>query len=482
MTVADFLRRRVAGSKRTLAVTLLANGLVWILFQAFAAAQSYDGPLIESHAHIAIYASQVPGQGIQYRVDAREGATELTAASYVSSLDRNNIKCIVGFHGIAVDDKQQELLDNAKRLLVLYPDRFILLAEIFRFNPLDWFTATRLAPVLDTGLFSGFGEIQFNHEPLGDGTNTPIVRPDATRFLNISRGLADRGLFVMAHPASRDGVENAVSYNNGSTTWIIHGPQVHGSWNPRDVNGDGIPDEMAELEGLLDRNPNLYYTLDIGESLGEFFQYFKTDEPGAKEIFLEKMNDQGFYNSLLEKMVHIWKAVIERHFDRFLWGTDMAFPTWQWDPEVIDVMMRFSRAFIGRLESSAAENYAYKNAERLLGGCPVPIDIKPGSYPNSINLRSGGTVPVAILTTRSFDARTVDPTTVALAGAPVKLKGKGTPMASFEDVNGDGLQDLVVHVSTEALQLSDSAMMAVLEGRTYSGDPVKGRDTVRVVP
>lgn len=453
-----------------------------LAYPALALAQSYEGPFLESHAHIAIYASQVIGQGVQYRVDAREGAAELTAASYVSSLDRNNIKCIVGFHGIAFDDKQQELLDHARRLLVLYPEKFALLAEIFRHNPLNWFTATKLAPVLDTGLFSGFGEIQFNHEPLGDGTNTPIIRPDATRFLNIAMGLANRGLFVMAHPASRAGVEDAVSHNNRSTTWIIHGPQVHGSWNPTDADGDGIPDEMGKLERLLDRNPNLYYTLDIGESLPEFFTYFKTDEAGAKDIFLEKMNDQVFFNSVLERMVSTWKEVIERHPDRFLWGTDMAFPTWQWDPEVIDLIMKFSRAFIGRLESPAAENYAYKNAERLLGGCPVPIDIKPGSDVNSINLGSGGTVPVGILSTQSFDAKTVDPATVTVAGAPVKLKGKGTPMASFEDVNGDGLLDLVVHVSTDALQLSESAMMAVLEGMTFSGAPIKGRDTVRVVP
>jgi tRNA pseudouridine-54 N-methylase len=38
----------------------------------------------------------------------------------------------------------------------------------------------------------------------------------------------------------------------------------------------------------------------------------------------------------------------------------------------------------------------------------------------------------------------------------VALKGKGTPMASTQDVNGDGRMDLVVHVSTEALQLSDT--------------------------
>jgi hypothetical protein len=55
-------------------------------------------------------------------------------------------------------------------------------------------------------------------------------------------------------------------------------------------------------------------------------------------------------------------------------------------------------------------------------------------------------------------------------------------MYSFEDVSGDGLLDLVVHVSTEALQLSDSDTMAVLTGKTYGGVLILGTDTIRVVP
>ena len=112
----------------------------------------------------------------------------------------------------------------------------------------------------------------------------------------------------------------------------------------------------------------------------------------------------------------------------------------------------------------------------------VEIDIKPGSFPNSINLGSGGNVPVAIFSTATFDATTVDPLTVTLAGAELKLKGKGTPMASSQDVDGDGLLDLVVHVNTEALALSDVDTEAVLEGQTSSGLPFRGVDTVKIVP
>jgi hypothetical protein len=132
--------------------------------------------------------------------------------------------------------------------------------------------------------------------------------------------------------------------------------------------------------------------------------------------------------------------------------------------------------------SNVALNLQLERRIRLDAVVRVTIDIKPGTYPNSVNLGSNGVVPVAILSTSTFDASTVDPLTVTLAGASVQLKGKGTPMSSLQDVSGDGLPDLIVHVNTEALQLTNTDVTAVLAGATYSGVPIVGEDTIRVVP
>jgi len=136
---------------------------------------------------------------------------------------------------------------------------------------------------------------------------------------------------------------------------------------------------------------------------------------------------------------------------------------------------------------ASADSYGYPGGlalEPIADIIEVEIDIKPGSYPNSINLSSNGSVPVAILSTPEFDARTIDPTTVTLAGASVRLKGKGSPMASFEDVNNDNLLDLVVHVSTQALELTSVDTEAIVEGQTNTDPPrtVRGKDSVRIVP
>lgn len=112
----------------------------------------------------------------------------------------------------------------------------------------------------------------------------------------------------------------------------------------------------------------------------------------------------------------------------------------------------------------------------------VQIDIMPGGNPNTINLRLRGTLPVAILSQNGFDATSVDPATIKLAGAAVAMRGNGTPMASLEDVNDDGSLDLIVHVRREQIQLSPGDTVAVLEGKTYDGLVISGSDSVKVVP
>jgi hypothetical protein len=112
----------------------------------------------------------------------------------------------------------------------------------------------------------------------------------------------------------------------------------------------------------------------------------------------------------------------------------------------------------------------------------VSIDIKPYSDWNSINLASNGNIPVAILSTDAFDATTVDPATIALAGAGVLERGNnGDLMASFEDVNSDALDDLLVHIDIQGLVLNEDDVEAQLTGETFDGLPIFGTDAIRLV-
>jgi hypothetical protein len=115
----------------------------------------------------------------------------------------------------------------------------------------------------------------------------------------------------------------------------------------------------------------------------------------------------------------------------------------------------------------------------------VQIDIKPGSYPNSINPGSNGVVPVAILGSETFDVTWVDDTTIALAGSGVAVKGKSGSklMSHLEDVNDDGFMDLVVQVETEDLSPGElESGTAILTGTLLNGLPITGSDSIVVVP
>jgi hypothetical protein len=105
----------------------------------------------------------------------------------------------------------------------------------------------------------------------------------------------------------------------------------------------------------------------------------------------------------------------------------------------------------------------------------ISIDIKPGGNPNSINLKSKGVVPVAVMTTDDFDASTINPETVLFAAvAAVRW--------TEEDVDVDGDLDLLFHFKTQELNLDKDSTEATLTGITYDGQAIGGTGRVNIVP
>jgi hypothetical protein len=108
----------------------------------------------------------------------------------------------------------------------------------------------------------------------------------------------------------------------------------------------------------------------------------------------------------------------------------------------------------------------------------VAIDIKPGSLTNSINPRSQGRIPVAILTTDTLDAATVDPTTVLFGRTGIEA----TPVRSaLEDVDGDGIADMILHFNTSDTGIQCDDTSASLSAKTFSGRIIQGSDSVKTV-
>jgi hypothetical protein len=114
------------------------------------------------------------------------------------------------------------------------------------------------------------------------------------------------------------------------------------------------------------------------------------------------------------------------------------------------------------------------------GVSPVTIDIKPGSDPNSINPSLEGDLPVAILGSDTFDVLDVDVTTLAFGPSGASFTHRNGP--HFEDVNGDGLTDLMAHYRIEEAGIAFGDMEACLRGERLDGSPFSGCDSVRTVP
>jgi len=110
------------------------------------------------------------------------------------------------------------------------------------------------------------------------------------------------------------------------------------------------------------------------------------------------------------------------------------------------------------------------------------IDIKPGSAPNSINTKSMGVVPVAILGSTSFDVLDVDVTTLAFGpagAAPVHdLTNPDTFDDHLQDVNGDGFDDLVSHYKQKETGIVCGDTEAPLIVSTTGGEFILGTDSV----
>ena len=120
----------------------------------------------------------------------------------------------------------------------------------------------------------------------------------------------------------------------------------------------------------------------------------------------------------------------------------------------------------------------------------VNIDIKPGSFPNSICLSDQGNLPVAILGSSDFDVTSIDPATIMIGGVHLTSRGsvKKPKLAySYEDVSEDGYLDLIAFFDVQ--QLIDDSVLAedttALTLDAYLKDgitPISGTDSVRVVP
>jgi hypothetical protein len=111
----------------------------------------------------------------------------------------------------------------------------------------------------------------------------------------------------------------------------------------------------------------------------------------------------------------------------------------------------------------------------------VDIDIRPGRMPNTIDLGEQETVAVAILSSTTFYA----PSEVVASSLTFGHSGNEHSLRrcarDAEDVNGDGLLDLICYFKVRATGFQRGDTQGVLLGETIGGERIKGTDSVRII-
>jgi hypothetical protein len=117
---------------------------------------------------------------------------------------------------------------------------------------------------------------------------------------------------------------------------------------------------------------------------------------------------------------------------------------------------------------------------------PVDITLRPGSSHNpvSINLQARGVLPVAILSSSGFDAREVDRSSVRFGATgeeeSLATLGNGRSQCGEEDVNGNGLTDLVCHFWIQRTDFDYNSTEGILTGSMLNGMRFRGSVEINI--
>ena len=303
----------------------------------------YLGQLIDTHLHIAAIPDWSPGEEDSYEDWWPLLGKTVTMPEIACTLKNEGTKKAFAFFPVYPEIPEQ-LLEVVHRTIQQYPTQFI--PFIMPPGPDDvppTVEADVLRQMLSVylGLFDGYGEIGLYERENREANDFP---PDAPIFQRIYPVVREHKLLVYLHPGEgqEKNLERALQ-QNPEITFIVHGEEIE-----------------PYIGNIMNKYQNIYFTAD-DIFVAELYEEYVGE---SKVAFLHKLNTN--WESLLTKAHRRYAVLIESHPDRFMWGTDRGDAAWNYDLDVGQALVKYARAFIGRLDPAVQEKFAYKNAERLI--------------------------------------------------------------------------------------------------------------------
>jgi len=274
-------------------------------------------------AVLACLAAGAPAAAADYTgrlVDAHSHVPNAAAIdAYVAAMKRHNVSTVLllGVGGVQKDDPAW-LAAAAKK----YPDRVVVGVPVP--DPTSAAAADTLEAALARSQARAVGEVHIRQVSRKIDRN-----PADAAFGRVLDVAARHKTPVVIHAeldaAATARLEQALAAHPEATVVVAHGGEV----------------APARLEPLLARHPNL--VIDLSG------MHFQRKPALAKE--------RG-------PLDPAWKALIEKHPDRFVMGVDV-WAARLFEPAMLDRLFTWTRRILGELRPEVAEKVAYANAVRL---------------------------------------------------------------------------------------------------------------------
>ena len=321
----------------------------------------YKGPLIDTHFHMPQLwdaSLEADEDGASYERDVIRGNIPIDLQILGKNITMTEIACRLEQVGIVsayaffyVESERpgqlRPSLDVVLKTMDLYPTRFVPFIQPLCCNEtvptVDESTLSKYLAIYP-GLFLGHGEIVLYDLPQeGGGRKAEDYPPDSPLLLGVYQVARQHNLLVWMHPGvgHQDSLERVLR-QHPDLSFIVHGEEIEGN-----------------IGNLMARHPNIYFALN-----DLYGREYPLGDRNNKSSFLDILRN---YGPLIEKDLSTWKELIETYPDRFMWATDRGSAgLWSYDADVGQLLVDYARAFIGQLDPSVQEKFAYKNAQELL--------------------------------------------------------------------------------------------------------------------